>query len=84
MYTNPTENVNGINILEMYQDAHAQTLEKVNPQVQTAVEASNILDSEAQAALSLVGTDLNANIASAQNVHSGLDYARVMQLLEDI
>ena len=53
--------------------------------VNTIEDSSNIsLDSEAQELMSAIGNDLQGNESEAISVHQGLNYSRVMQLLEGL
>ena len=66
---NDTKNIN--NSEEIYQN-----------NIQDNISIS--LDSEAQKLLAAVGNDLQESSESLSSVHQGLDYSRVMQLLEGL
>ena len=77
---NSAQGLLDINIYNQVQNSKVESLSKNHIHDNSSIS----LDSEAQELMTLVGNGIQENNNNAASIHQGLDYSRVMQLLEGL
>ncbi|MBQ9537363.1 MAG: hypothetical protein IJU79_06230 [Desulfovibrionaceae bacterium] len=79
-----SSNLSNVTPLDQYKIEDKEQEINVNQNINNHMVIDEMMDMEAQGALVAVGNDLSSDYSQARSIHSGLDYSRVMSLLEGL